>query len=40
VPVHYGTFPYIEVDVGRFTGAMEEAGFEGRVMKPGETLEL
>ena len=40
VPVHYGTFPYIEVDVSRFTDAMGEAGFEARVMKPGETLEL
>ncbi len=40
VPVHYDTFPYIEVDVSRFTDAMDEAGFEARVMKPGETLEL
>jgi L-ascorbate metabolism protein UlaG (beta-lactamase superfamily) len=40
VPVHYDTFPYIEVDVNRFTDAMAEAGFEGRVLQPGEALEL
>ncbi|HYE95742.1 MAG TPA: metal-dependent hydrolase [Rubricoccaceae bacterium] len=40
VPVHYDTFPYIEVDVGRFTSGMEEAGHEARVLAPGETLDL
>ena len=40
VPVHYDTFPYIEVDMSRFTGAMDEAGFAARVMAPGETLSL
>ena len=40
VPVHYDTFPYIEVDMGRFTDAMDEAGFTARVLAPGETLTL
>lgn len=40
VPMHYGTFPFIEVDPRRFSDAMQEAGFEARVMTPGETLAL
>ncbi len=40
VPVHYGTFPPIEVDPQVFADAMREAGFEARVMAPGETLTL
>lgn len=38
VPVHYGTFPTIEVDPARFERAMAEAGHAARVLKPGETL--
>ena len=40
VPIHYNTFPYIEVDVSRFTNAMDAAGYEARVMAPGEALEV
>ncbi len=40
VPVHYDTFPYIEIDMNRFNDAMDEAGCQARVMAPGETLEV
>lgn len=40
VPIHYNTFPYIEVDVSRFTNAMDAAGYEARVLAPGETMEV
>lgn len=40
VPVHYDTFPYIEVDMSRFTNAMDEAGYEARLLAPGEVMEL
>lgn len=40
VPIHYDTFPLIEVDVRRFTDAMAEAGFEARVLTPGEPMTL
>ncbi|MDX1438492.1 MAG: metal-dependent hydrolase [Rubricoccaceae bacterium] len=40
VPIHYDTFPYIEIDMGRFTGAMDRAGYEARVLKAGETMTL
>lgn len=39
IPVHYDTFPPIEVDTARWSGMMAEAGFEARVLAPGETLE-
>jgi L-ascorbate metabolism protein UlaG (beta-lactamase superfamily) len=40
VPVHYDTFPYIEIDMRRFTGAMDEAGFTARVLAPGASFTL
>ncbi len=40
LPLHYDTFPYIEVDVGEWEDLMEGAGFATRVLSPGETLEL
>lgn len=40
VPVHYDTFPYIEVDMSRFTDAMGELDLAVRVMAPGEALEV
>ena len=40
VPVHYDTFPYIEVDMSRFTDAMDAAGFDAHVMEPGTTMTL
>lgn len=40
LPLHYNTFPYIEVDLEAWKGAMEDAGFEAQVLAFGETLEL
>ncbi|WP_457652769.1 metal-dependent hydrolase [Rhodocaloribacter sp.] len=38
VPIHYGTFPLIEVDVAAWARMMAEAGFEAKVLAAGETL--
>lgn len=40
VPIHYDTFPYIEVDVGEWERMMKAADFKTRILNPGETLEL
>lgn len=40
VPLHYDTFPYIEVDTGEWERLMQEAGHKTQVLAPGETLEL
>ncbi len=40
VPIHYNTFPPIEVDVDAWAASVEHAGFVPRVLTPGETLEL
>ena len=40
VPVHHGTFPALTGDPDRFATLMGEAGFEARVLGPGETLTL
>lgn len=40
VPVHYDTFPYIEVDMNRFTSAMQSSGYEAKVLSPGEVMSL
>lgn len=40
VPIHYDTFPYIEVDVGEWQRLMSEAGFATDALEPGETLKL
>lgn len=40
VPLHYGTFPYIEVDPHAWARQMEAAGLATRVLQPGETLAL
>jgi len=40
VPMHYDTFPPIEVDAGEFARLAADAGFEARVMLAGERLEL
>jgi L-ascorbate metabolism protein UlaG (beta-lactamase superfamily) len=37
VPVHYNTFPPIQVDVGRWEGDMSTAGLPTLTMLPGET---
>ncbi len=38
VPLHYDTFPLIEVDTGRWAGLMHAAGFATRILAAGETL--
>ena len=40
IPIHYGTFPPIEVDVGEWERLMADAGHATRVLRPGETLEI
>ena len=40
VPLHYNTFPLIEVDTERWAGLMTDAGFATRVLAPGETHTL
>lgn len=40
VPIHFDTFPYIEVDMSEWTGGMAEEGFETKVLEPGETYEM
>ena len=40
VPLHYNTFPLIETDPEAFVAKVREAGFEGRVLEPGGSLEL
>lgn len=40
VPVHYNTFPLIEVDPEAWAADMEAAGLGARVMAPGDTLEV
>ncbi len=40
VPVHYDTFPYIEIDTSRFTDPMSEAGYKARVLAPGEVIDV
>jgi L-ascorbate metabolism protein UlaG (beta-lactamase superfamily) len=39
IPVHYNTFPAIEIDVEAWAHTMEAAGFAARVLRPGETFE-
>ncbi len=40
IPVHYNTFPEIEVDVTAWESHMLDAGFRTRAMRPGETLSI
>ena len=40
VPVHYNTFPPIQVDANEWKRRMEEAGFAAKPMEPGDALEL
>jgi L-ascorbate metabolism protein UlaG (beta-lactamase superfamily) len=39
LPLHYQTFPFIEVDTDHWQRLMGAAGFETKVPRPGETLE-
>lgn len=40
IPVHYNTFPYIEIDVDQWAADVRNAGFSPRVMAPGETITI
>ena len=40
VPLHYNTFPLIQVDTANWAARMQDAGFAARVLDPGETLTL
>ncbi len=40
VPIHYNTFPPIQVDAAAWESLVANAGFVARVLQPGETLEL
>ena len=40
IPLHYNTFPPIELDIGTWRAAMEEAGQPARVLTPGQSLSL
>lgn len=40
VPIHYNTFPPIRQDADAFVSSLEAKGLKGKVLHPGETLEL
>lgn len=40
IPIHYDTFPPIEVDVAEWENGMDAAGFSTKVLSPGETILL
>lgn len=40
IPLHFNTFPSIEIDMSRWTEAMKKAGFATKVLGAGETLEI
>lgn len=40
VPIHYNTFPPIEVDLDAWTRRMADAGHASRIMNPGSTLDV
>lgn len=40
VPIHYNTFPTIEVETSKWEEMMNEAGYATRVLRPGESLNL
>lgn len=40
VPVHYNTFPLIQQDAQAFVNQLEGKGLTGKVLKPGEVIEL
>jgi len=39
VPIHYNTFPVIEIDPEEFVKKLP-SGIEGKILKPGDTLKL
>lgn len=40
IPIHYNTFPYIEINTDEWASGVKEAGFLSRVMTPGETISI
>jgi L-ascorbate metabolism protein UlaG (beta-lactamase superfamily) len=40
IPLHYDTFPFIEVDLDDVRAAIEDAGFNAEVIDFGATVEL
>ncbi len=40
IPVHYNTFPPIEVDTDQWQKKMDAAGLSSRVLEPGESIDL
>ncbi len=40
IPLHYDTFPPIEVDVSKWEKGMAAKGFDTKVLAPGETMTL
>ncbi len=40
IPMHYNTFPVVEVDVREFAGGSEKKGYECIVLNPGESTSI
>ncbi len=40
IPMHYSTFPHITQDPDKFVADLGAAGLAGKVLKPGESVEL
>ena len=40
IPMHYDTFPLIEVDTAAWSESMNAKGYATNVVKPGETITL
>lgn len=40
IPAHYNTFPIIEQDGEQFVANLKEKGLSGKVMNPGDSLEI
>ncbi|WP_102345295.1 metal-dependent hydrolase [Bacillus sp. Marseille-P3661] len=40
VPIHFDTFPVIKQDGQRFISSLSEHGINGKILTPGETIEL
>jgi L-ascorbate metabolism protein UlaG (beta-lactamase superfamily) len=38
IPMHYNTWPVISGDADAFLKRIEEKGFRGRIVKPGESV--
>ena len=40
IPMHYNTWPVISADPNDFVKGIEAKGFKGKILKPGESLEV